>query len=266
VTHPSARIRFICLQLLLVGAFALGVQVCGLSVHAQAPVVPSGSTLFAGATESTAFPAVSMTLFAVDPTGLPILSLQPEAFVVTENGAAIASERLTLREETDVALDLVVALDRSTDDASWDQMRTAVFRMLEQLRPGDEVALLSYAETVDVLSAPTQDLNQVRAALTGAAPGGTLNALNQAVSQGLELLGPDEGRRRALVVIANGANDIAPEGEPVVPATDTLIQSARAQGTAIQTMGYGPAALSPDLVQMATGTGGRPIAATSAAD
>ena len=196
MTHVPGRTRGFVFYILLATLLGIGLVPATL-LRAQEADVPAGSFLFAGMTDSAAFPTVSVDVFAVDPAGLALQGLEAGAFALAENEQPIDPSRVSVVDQSALPLDLVLLLDRSTDEASWASTQTAAFNLLEQLLPGDEVALLSFAETVNVLAAPTQDINQARAALVGATAGGTQNALGQAIAQGLDVLGPQGTQPRS---------------------------------------------------------------------
>ncbi len=249
------------------------------------PVAPPspGSTLRLESLDSSGFPEVTAHVRAIHPSGMPILGLTAADLTVLESGEAIPAERLRLEEEADSPLDLVLLLDRSTGEAAWASTLLAANALLEQLRGGDEVAILAFGDAVEVLSGPTEDFSQASAALVGVPVQGSGNALHQALAQALDLLGADTGARRALVVLGDGPNDVNPTAATDAPTTDALAgadlagsfqgltaealaEQALAAGASVQVVAYGDGAAAPDFELLAARTGGRAVAVSAAAD
>ncbi len=262
--HGAVRGR----MLALLGLVALAASLFALQARpqrawAQETGPNAATTLFAGSVENEAFPTVEVVVYAVDGDGLPLNELGSSDLLITEDGNELAVDTVTVTPDTEEPLNLVIALNRATPAVDWATVVEATTGLLDQLGPEDRVGLVAYNEEAETLIAPTQDIDAVRAALASAQPGGVQSALYAAINQSLGLY-EDVSGRRALVVVSDRGNTAAAGGdETVLPA---LVEVARKEGVSGNAIGFGPAGANPDFLTLATGTGGRAIAVSSAGD
>src|SRR5215204_2486343 len=92
------------------------------------------------------FPAVSLFLDVADANGAPVAGLAPANFTVTEDGQPAAVQNVAVDSSQPIAL--LLALDRSTDAATWAAVQGAAAAVINALGPEDQVAITSVFEEV----------------------------------------------------------------------------------------------------------------------
>jgi VWFA-related protein len=162
----------------------------------------------------TASGLVTIAATVREKDGRLVPNLGERDFVVEEDGhpqplARFASER--------APLSVAIAIDTS-ESARGEQLqatRAAVQRFIDTaLRPDDEVALVSFNHTAQVIASWTVDRTRLRASLDALAPGGS-TALYDAVFKTLSLFTARSFQRAALIIVSDGA-DSASEMTPTV--------------------------------------------------
>lgn len=190
------------------------------SAAPQSPVFRSGASL------------VALSVTVTDPSKKLITGLRADDFAVYEDGV---QQRVQFFESTQVPLDLILLLDASS--SMRDKMTTvheAALGFLKSLRPGDRGAVVTFADTVDIVQQLTDD----RAALDAAvrrtrAEGAT--ALNNALYISLKEFGrlaqqSTDVRRQAIAVLSDG------EDTSSLVSFDDVLALARKTGVSIYTI------------------------------
>jgi len=140
------------------------------------------------------------------------------------------------RDELPLAVALVI--DRSGSVAPYiDELRRIAYRALQQLKPGDQVALFSFANTVERLEDLTTDRRQIADGIARIRAGGStdiIDALFDAVAY-LAKVAPE--RRRAVILVSDNQQTVHPrasEGETIRMAmeTETVVYSLKTSGEA----------------------------------
>jgi VWFA-related protein len=212
-----------------------------------------------------AAPPRTVTLQRVDVTHLPVV----DVYLTVTDGSGTAVLGLNEREVS-VAIDktpqkltslisaldggeyLAVALlfDRSGSmRAAMDATRDAAVQFIGRLSVRDELAVVSFDDTVRVDAGFTND----RAALTSAVrsiSSGKNTALYDAIQTALDLLEGVRTRRQAIVVLSDGKNTKS------VHAAAAVLSAAHARGVAVYTVGLGPELDRAALARIAAETGG----------
>ena len=171
-----------------------------------------------------------------DRSGRMMDNLTQEDFRVYEDGV-----EQTVRNFSRDALPLAVALviDRSGSVAPYiDELRRIAYRALQQLKPGDQVALFSFAGTVERLEDLTTDRQQIANGIARIRAGGgtdIIDALFDAVTY-LAKVAPD--RRRAVILVSDNQATVRPrasEGETIRMAmeTETVVYSLKTSGESV---------------------------------
>ena len=161
---------------------------------AQSPVFRSGSAL------------VALNVTVQDPSARYVAGLQPKDFAVYEDGV---KQDVRFFESTAVPVDLIVLIDASSSMADKiDVVHDAASGFLKTLRAGDRGAVVSFADSVDILQSLTADHALLEHAVRGTVAHGS-TALNNAVYVSLKQFGRSarndgDPRRQAFVVLSDG--------------------------------------------------------------
>lgn len=134
---------------------------------------------------------------SVTDRGKPIAGLKSEDFTVLDNGVPQRVEYLSYDE---LALNIVLAFDASGSVAGprVADLRSAGHAVLDQLRPDDRAAFVSFSHAVSLGSDLTGDLTKVRRAIESSGATG-LTSIVDAAFTGLTLGASDTGRSLMLV-------------------------------------------------------------------
>jgi Ca-activated chloride channel family protein len=189
-----------------------------------------------------------------------VRGLQRQDFEITEDGvrqpiAAMASE--------DGPLDLVIALDVSGSmEASLDQVKAAVKRLLSKLRPGDAVTLVGFNDNLFVAAERETDPQaRERAVDLLMAWGGT--ALYDATVRAIDLVSRDWGRK-GIIIFSDG------DDRNSLTTREAAGRRVQESDAMLYTVGFGRGAtvqeLQRSLEVYATASGGRAFFPRSASD
>jgi VWFA-related protein len=136
-----------------------------------------------------------------DRAGKPMNNLRQEDFRVFEDGV---EQRIQFFSRDVLPLAVALVIDRSGSVAPlMGQVQTAAFQALQLLKAGDQVALFSFANRVEILEELTSDRQRVANRIGRITAGGG-TAIVDAVSEALRYLdtvAPD--RRRAVILISD---------------------------------------------------------------
>lgn len=149
---------------------------------------------------------VNVTVTVTDRDGRFVPNLTRDDFVVYEDGRPQPITHF-MNERVPVSLGLAIDASGSMAGAKMDAAREALRRFVEDLLgPDDEVFVLRFSETPELVQGWTRDRALLRERITALRPnGGT--ALYDAVAEGVSLARTGEHRKKALVVISDG-NDV----------------------------------------------------------
>jgi VWFA-related protein len=128
--------------------------------------------------------------------GEPVMGLRARDFRVLDNGVAQKAELL----EAGGPIKVLLVLDTSSSvrGVRFEQLVAASGKLLDNLKPADQVGLLTFSERLDQLVPVTTEQDRVRAMLSRVTPG-RRTALFDAVFAGLSLGAGDSGRWLVLV-------------------------------------------------------------------
>ncbi len=168
-----------------------------------------------------------------DRAGRLMDNLKREDFRVYEDG--VEQEILSYSRD---ALPLAVALvvDRSGSVAPYiNELRRIAYRALQQLKPGDEVALFSFASTVDRLEDLTTDRQRIADGVARIRAGGSTDIIDALYDAESYLANVAAESRRAVILISDNQPTVHPyvsEGETIRTAmeTETVIYSLKTSG------------------------------------
>jgi VWFA-related protein len=203
--------------------------------------------------------------------GAPVPGLTAVNFDVLDNGVPQTVERVSVEE---VALSLLMVLDTSGSLAHdpLQQLVAAGVGLVRSLRPDDRVALVTFAQQVEVqvpLTAARQDAIAALQRLEAAGP----TALNDALFMALQMKPEESADTRPVVLIFSDGRDT------VSWLADAEVEAAvRRSGVVVHAIelvtsppidaerGAGAPRPSPALARLVGAGGGRQWAASSASD
>jgi len=208
-------------------------------------------------TETVDVDVVQITAVVTDNQGKFVSGLKQSDFKVSEDGA---TQKLSSFSDEHTPLELITAIDVSSSVTdALPGMKTAAARFVGGLEPADQVTVLGFNDNIFTLAKRSTD-HVVRERAIGRlrAWGGT--ALYDAVVQGIDLLGRQQGRR-AIILFTDGKdeNSHAP--------METAIAQVEASDAMIYPIGQGRAVHDKDLQKLlqrvATTSGGRAFFAST---
>ena len=219
--HGGARLLGVLVALLLVATASAQEGEISVTIHEV---------------DDSAFPEVSVLITANGPAG-PLTGLVAEEVTATElfeDAEVLSVEGAT---EADVPLALVLVIDISGSMAGFPmvQAQEAAVSLVESLSPGDAVAVVSFASTVEVVQPLTTELEEAVAAVQGLVAAGN-TALYDAVAQGAALADESGFQRSAVVLFSDGADF----GGISAFTREASLQTAAASEAVFYVIGYGP--------------------------
>lgn len=176
---------------------------------------------------------VTMETVVRDPAGRGMDHLKRKDFRIFEDGVEQKIRHFS-RDELPLAVALVV--DRSGSVAPFmSELRRAAYQTLTQLKPGDLVALFSFASDTDRLVGLTTDRRRVAERIARIRPGGGTNIIDSLVEAADYLARNAPDRRRAIILISD--NDITVRSRNdrdtllrFVLETETVVYSVKTPG------------------------------------
>jgi len=148
---------------------------------------------------------VLVEAFVRDERGV-VDNLRQEDFRLFEDGAEQKIKHFS-RDELPLAVALVV--DRSGSVAPYmSELRRAAYEALSQLKPGDQVALFSFASDVERLEELTTDRRRVAERIASIRPGGGTNILDAVFDAAYYLSLAAPNRRRAVILVSDNQGTV----------------------------------------------------------
>ena len=201
----------------------LGVLVCVLATFAQQSTPRIQDRTEKNSDDQGSTIRVDTDLILLDVSvkgsdGRSIMGLRKEDFEVFEDGV---KQQVALFSTSDVPLNIVLILDTSgSTEKDVSLMRRAAKRFLEEIRPKDRIALVSFSQSVQLLSNFTADRNRLDYALGEMEPGSGTALYDTLVVTLNDLLRRVDGRK-ALVVLTDGVDSFGNSSfRQVVPLVD----------------------------------------------
>jgi Ca-activated chloride channel family protein len=152
---------------------------------------------------------VAINVVVTDQHGRTVTGLNEDAFQVSEDHQP---QRLTLFTRDPLPLSIAVALDTSASMRGdrFQYARQAIWRLVDLLEPKDEIAVVGFNNWPYQITPWTSDHKAVVMALSDQQPmaAGGFTALFDALHAGLNLLDTAAARRRALLVISDGNEEL----------------------------------------------------------
>jgi VWFA-related protein len=146
---------------------------------------------------------VTMPVSVIDREGRFISGLQQKDFQIFENGV---EQKVGYFQSVEQPFTVILMIDVSPSTAfQIDEIQEGAITFINQLRPSDKVMIMSFDETVHILSRPTNDRRQLRNAIYQAQFGeGTsiYDAVDYAINRELSNI---QGRK-AVVIFTDGVD------------------------------------------------------------
>lgn len=153
---------------------------------------------------------VRVNVGVVDQRGRPITSLSRPNFAVFEDGV---KQEISHFELSSAPFSVVMMLDMSGSTKSFRQnIALSAARFLDALAPEDRVAVIEFYDKVNVLNDFTTDRSVAAHSIRVANGAGNTN-LFRGLEVALEKLGKEGNRRKAIVVLTDGADTKAKDAD-----------------------------------------------------
>ncbi len=171
-----------------------------------------------------------------DRTGRMMDGLTRDDFRIFEDGVPQQIASFS-RDQLPLAVALVV--DRSGSVAPYiDELRRIANRALRQLKPGDQVALFSFANSVERVVDLTTDRDRIAAGIDRIRAGGSTDIIDAIFEATTYLAKAAPDHRRAIILVSDNQPTVRPqasEGETIRMAmeTETVLYSLKTSGERI---------------------------------
>lgn len=242
------RIRFFLGWLALFSPCMVAAQTDSSSV-----LLPS----FAMRQTEVSIPSLRVT-FSLSP--LPDQTPPPSAFFAQVGRIQTSVESISrFNPQTEgVAYTVLLEVSRYISKAEFTNIRSALLDWLHQLMPKDQVALITFGDTVRVKEVFTQDVNRLINHLQLAAPTDTKSSFAQAVIEALRLRTrkqPNLPRRHVILSISTGHDE-----SPTAFSWSAMLRELNALPTPLYGLGLDVATARPDelarLAELSQNMGG----------
>lgn len=173
--------------------------------------------------------------------------MDPNQLVVTANGQAVQVvdvEPLGQTQEP-VGIVLVIDVSGSMEGAPMEAAKAAATNFVSQKRPGDFIALVSFADTVQTVSGFTTNIEALNARIAELVAAGE-TAFNDGVIQGIELFEQSNATalRRNIIVLSDGTDTASvATTDDVLAAINNPNNPVRVFGVALESPDFQPGAV-----------------------
>jgi Ca-activated chloride channel family protein len=172
---------------------------------------------------------VNILASVIDANGRPVLDLDPDAFQLSEEGVPQKIERF--EAETNRPLDLALMIDSSMStfkDLNLECEAAAHF-IRQVVRPGDDLAVFEFSESVTQLSEFSANVPKLQEAARRIKPGAGTSIYDAIVLGSNTLKRLRAGRRRAIVLVTDAGETTSiskfEEARRAAIASDALLYS-----------------------------------------
>lgn len=223
--------------------------------------------------DTSQYPEITIYVNVTDSSGQTLGGLRKDDFQLTEDGQPVAISGFAGGGASQINTVLVIDRSGSMDEAEkLDGAISAARAFVEQMRPGDQTALVAFSDRPELLQPFTPDQRTLDRAIRTIDAGGA-TALYDSLISGVRQLDQASGRR-ALLLLTDG-RDQRRTDDPTPASTASLEQAIRAatrSGISVQTIGLGDRDASDErsgideqvLRRIASETGGEYFYAPSA--
>jgi VWFA-related protein len=202
---------------------------------------------------------VTAQVSVVDNAGNPIENLTGSDFSLKEDGISVDLTSADFVNDAPVNLVLVLDAGYSMDGEKLTAAKTAALEFVSSLGAADNIALISFDKSVNVLQNFTTDheaINQAIGNITAASDQG--RCLYDALYQAVQMTNILPAGKRAVAVLTDGADDL--EGQPCSQhsVNDVIsLASDRVNKIPVYTLGLGRLVDAEALQNISTSTRGR---------
>ena len=222
----SMRSLYLLLVLLVLFVFS------GFTGSLQTTDDPEEAFIRITQVDTSNFPEVTVYVTVVDINGEPV-GVDPARIQLVENGAQIPAEQTEGKGEVQ-SLTAMLAIDVSGSmwgEGKLDAAKTAALKFVDQLRPADQVGLVTFSENVDYVLPLTTDREAIATAINGLEAEGD-TAMYDALALTVQILEPLPGRKAVLALTDGLDNQSA-----ITP--EAVIEMIGPSGLSISTVGLG---------------------------
>jgi Mg-chelatase subunit ChlD len=210
---------------------------------AQAP-----AQLRIDAVDYSAYPLLRAAVTVVDSAGRPVTGLPAEAFSAESGGQAVPVTGVTTAIDANVPAAVVLVFDTSgsMEGVPIEQARQAGKALVNELGPNDQVSIISFADSVGVVTGFTNDRAALNAAIDSLAAGGN-TALYDGVVAGVNTAAGAGPQRRAVVLLSDGQDS----GGVSQNSRESSLAAATSGGIPFFVVGLGDSIDQPYLQELA---------------
>ncbi len=150
-------------------------------------------------------PRLEITVSVFDPAGRPLNGLQAANFTVFEDDKPVTLKSVTSITDESIPLGIVLVMDTSTsmDETPLSKAKAAALAFVDQVRPIDELALISFNSTVKELQPMTKDRAVIKAKISELTSSGQ-TALYDTIAQAVKTAQTSTARRRVIILLTDG--------------------------------------------------------------
>jgi Mg-chelatase subunit ChlD len=174
------------------------------------PWALSSSELQVGPVYLDRFPEVEAVVEVPGPVGSPVaLPATGDLTLVEDGRPTVTAKSVRPFRQTGQGLAVVVAVDVSGTMAGEPlrQIQSSLLALVKDLQPQDRIALVSFADDIQVEAPFGTPVEQVRARISALAPRGRITELYRALFKSFEQFTPDLPVRRRVLVISDGRDE-----------------------------------------------------------
>jgi VWFA-related protein len=224
-----------------------------LAVISGPVLAQEGSSVQINALDDGDFPTLTVVASVLDANGRPVTGLTAEDFDVLEDGAPANLLDVQPVVNADFGIAVVIAIDVSTsmNGAPLTATKQAATAFIDTLGEADQVAVLTFGNTVQVVQNFTTDKAAARSAVESLRAGGR-TALYDGAFHAVQLASEANLPRRVVVLLSDaneyGGLSMARRGDAFLAANDA--------GIPVYTIALGSAVDQAYMEELATLTGG----------
>ena len=214
-------------------ALVLAASLTAISLHGQQPG-QSGESTNGGPSFRAGVELITVSATVTDVKGRFVPGLRRDDFRLYEDGHA---QDITHFSNERVPISLGIAIDSSASMAGgkWDSAVSALERLLDSLRAGDQVLVYRFGSDPELVQDWTDDFRRIRRALGRIDPdGGT--ALHDGVADTLRRVEKGQHRKKTVLVISDGNDNSSDIGldalRQLIRETEVMVYSIAIAGEA----------------------------------
>ena len=158
--------------------------------------------------DASAFPTVLIDLSVADDLGVPLPQLTAADFQVFEDGNKVPASSITLEPAENQPIGLVFAVDLSTEVTDLEEIKSGLRTLVGRMGVGDQGALLTFADGVQVAQTATANPNELLTAIDRLQVAGNYTSLNRATVEAMNRAELLSAKRKAVVVVTDSVENI----------------------------------------------------------